>query len=380
MNVRGGILALVTACSAPATLPELTAAEKRDDAGDVDGAVAQYRVAQQKCGRLKPARRAKQACSDALLGEGEVLEHADRIGAAIATYLAIPARAEDDPTTAATATFRAGELLLRGGKIVEAWTALWRVVTDWPDEPHAGDAIKTLLDDGRTRDPRALADQISKLLTPLAETQVADNLVWSLADLNEHELANPQAALALYDRIPVDFPTSGLRDDARWFAGELARKLGDPKGAVTRLRALLATREVAIGPGSYFSIWLDDAQRELGKILRDDLGDLAGAAAAFRQLPKDYPDSILRDDALYELAVTLAASSGRSRRRVSRDRRARQARAGFEVRRAEQAARRRGGMPMTAAIRLHDVHKHYGRRDVLAGISLDVAPGAKSSA
>jgi phospholipid/cholesterol/gamma-HCH transport system ATP-binding protein len=31
----------------------------------------------------------------------------------------------------------------------------------------------------------------------------------------------------------------------------------------------------------------------------------------------------------------------------------------------------------SAAIRLHDVHKRYGRRDVLAGVSLDVAPGAR---
>ena len=30
-----------------------------------------------------------------------------------------------------------------------------------------------------------------------------------------------------------------------------------------------------------------------------------------------------------------------------------------------------------AAIRLHDVHKHYGRRDVLMGVSLDIAPGGK---
>jgi TolA-binding protein len=40
-------------------------------------------------------------------------------------------------------------------------------------------------------------------------------------------------------------------------------------------------------------------------VLRDSLHDLPGAAAAFRQLPKDYPASILRDDALFELAVTL---------------------------------------------------------------------------
>jgi TolA-binding protein len=298
-------LVLAMACSAPATLPELAAAEKRDDAGDVDGAIAQYRAAQQKCGALKPARRAKAACAEALLGEAEVQERANRVDAAVATYLAIPARTADDPTTAATATYRAGQLLLRTGKITDAWTYLWKTVTDYPDEALAADALKTLLDDGRTRDARALADEITKLITPLAETQVADNLVWSLAELTEHELANPAAARALYDRIPRDYPDSGLRDDARWFAAKLSEQLGDYAGAATRLRALLATREVAIGAGSYFSIWLDDAQLELGKILRDNLRDPAGAAAAFRQLPKDYPESILRDDALYELAVTL---------------------------------------------------------------------------
>jgi tetratricopeptide (TPR) repeat protein len=304
-------IAVMLACSAPATLPELAAAEKRDDAGDVDGAIAQYRAAQQKCGQLKPARRAKAACAEALLGEGEVQERANRIDAAVATYLAIPARTADDPTTAATATYRAGQLLLRANKITEAWTYLWKTVTDWPDEALAADALKTLVDDGRTRDARALADEITKLITPLAETQVADNLVWSLADLTEHELANPAAARALYDRIPRDYPDSGLRDDARWFAAKLSEQLGDYAGAATRLRALLATREVAIGAGSYFSIWLDDAQLELGKILRDNLNDPAGAAAAFRQLAKDYPDSILKDDALYELIMTLGKSGDR---------------------------------------------------------------------
>jgi hypothetical protein len=96
-----------------------------------------------------------------------------------------------------------------------------------------------------------------------------------------------------------------MRDDARWHAARISRLVGDPAGAAVRLRGLLATREVALGAGSYFSIWLDDAQLELGKLLRDDLHDLPGAAAAFRRLPDDYPASILRDDALYELAITL---------------------------------------------------------------------------
>jgi tetratricopeptide (TPR) repeat protein len=298
-------LALAVACSAPATLADLTTAEHRADAGDVDGAIAAYRTAQRTCHTLRPARRVQPACAEALLGEAEVLDHAGRIQQAIETYLAIPGRAGDDAMAASTAVYRAGELQLHEHQVTAAWTSLWHVVTEYPDEPVAADALRTLLSDGRRRDAKALADEISGVLTPLAETEVGDNLVWSLADLTEHELDNAAGARALYDRIPVDYPASGLTDDARWHAARISRLLHDPEGAVVRLRALLATREVALGAGSYFSVWLDDAQLELGRILRDDLHDLPGAIAAFRQLPKDYPASILRDDALYELAVTL---------------------------------------------------------------------------
>jgi TolA-binding protein len=306
--MRTWCFAVLLGCSAPATLPELVQAEKAADRGDVEGALRAYREAQIGCKRLRPERRARQACSEALLGEAEVYERAGRKDEAIKTYVAIPARVPDDDTTAATATYRAGKLLLESGKEVDAWTALWRVVTDYPDEQFAGDALEKLVDDGRKRDARALADQIGKLATPLAGTQVGDNLVWALADLSEHELANRAAARALYDRIPVDYPNSGLRDDARWHAARLSRELGDAAGAVQRLRGLLATREVSLMAGSYFSIWLDDAQLALGRILRDDIKDLPGAIAAFRKLPKDYPASILKDDALYELAKTLAQS------------------------------------------------------------------------
>lgn len=287
-------------------MTELTTAQQREDAGDVEGALVAYRAAQTKCGSLEPPRRARAACSEALLGEGEVLEHAQRSDEAIAVYLAIPAKAAGDDATASIATHRAGELLLRAGRTIEAWTALWKCVTDWPDEASAGDALRTLVEDGRRRDARALADQLGKVLTALAQTQVADNLLWSLADLTEHELDNLAAARAFYDQIPVDHPKSGLRDDARWHGARLSRAMSDPQGAVARLRGLVATREVAFGAGSYFSIWLDDGQLELGKVLRDDLGDTSGAIAAFEKLPKDYPASILKDDALWELAVTHA--------------------------------------------------------------------------
>src|SRR5688572_21545739 len=273
-------LSLAFACSAPATLPELKTAEARADQGDVEGALAAYRSAQTKCHTLEPERRAKAACGEALLGEAEVLERALRTQEAIDAYLAIPTKVRDDDVTAAIGVYRAGELLLKAKKTTDAWIALWRVVTEYPDEPSAADALKTLLVDGRGRDPRALGEQIAQLLSTLATTEVADNLVWSLADLYEHELANLEGARALYDRIPADYPKSGLRDDARWHAARISKAMKDPQGAVARLRALTATREVAFGAGSYFSIWLDDAQLELGRVLRDDLADLEGAKAA----------------------------------------------------------------------------------------------------
>ena len=69
--------------------------------------------------------------------------------------------------------------------------------------------------------------------------------------------------------------------------------------------ALYAVRTLAalLDRGLHVELVISDYGRRL---LRDELHDLAGAAAAFRRLPADYPASILRDDAAYELAVTLA--------------------------------------------------------------------------
>jgi tetratricopeptide (TPR) repeat protein len=312
--MRAMAVVLLASCSAPATLPELATAEARERAGDTDGAISAYRAAQRTCTQLQPPRRAKQACAEALLGEPEELDHAERDDQAIAAYLAVPAKAAQiaDPATSATALDRAGELLRRANKPGDATQAFWRVVREFPDEPVAADALKSLLDDARHAHADAFAAELDRALPQLVHTQIADNILYARADLDAHELADPAAARALYDRIPRDYPDSGLRDDARWYASQLSEQLGDWPGAAQRLRGLLATREVSWGTGSYFSIWLDDAQLELGKVLRDHLHDLPAAAAAFRQLPKDYPASILRDDALYELEITLLQAGDQS--------------------------------------------------------------------
>lgn len=288
------------ACSAPAPPAELPLAEARRRAGDSEGAARAYLQAQARwCGAA--SWRAATACAQAQLGEGELWEAAGEPGRAQAAYrraLASPA----NEAVAATAALRLGRLELAAGRVEAAWQVLWRAVGEFPDEPAAADALRLLVSDGRRRDPRALLHTLGTALTELAETGVADNLLWWMAELSERELGEPATARQLYDRIPSDTPRSGLRDDARWHAARLSRALGDPTGAATRLRALLATREVALGAGSYFSIWLDDAQLELGRILRDELSDPRAAAAELARLPRDYPSSILIDDALWERA------------------------------------------------------------------------------
>lgn len=293
-------------CSGPARNADLSAAEDAERRGDVEAALAAYRDAQTACPGKRPSRQERQVCAEAYLHHAELLERTGRVAEAAAAYERAASTLAGDPTAASTATYRAGRLRLDLGEDQRAYELLWRVVTHFPDEAHAADALRLVLVDGRRRNPRQLYEVLSGLVTPLARTGIADSLLYAMADLAEHELDDPRTALAMLDKIASSYPDSGLRDEAWWHGARLARAAGDARGAATRLRALLETREVSRIVGSYFSIWLDDAQLALGRILRDDLGELGSAAAAFARLPRDYPDSVLIDDARWELARTWA--------------------------------------------------------------------------
>ena len=308
---RALVLGVVAACSAPPVPAELARAYERERAGDRDGALAAYDAAATRCERTLTHHRTDADCGRALLGKGNLLAELGRTDEAIAVYVSIGERSHDDPPPSAEGLLRAGRLAYDAGRAAEAAGYLWAVVEQYPDEAFAGDALAYLVRRARTDAPRELWERLRTSYDALASTDVADNVLWELAGLATEELHDPDAAIALYDRIPIDHPTSGFRDDARWRGAQLARDRGDSAGAVRRLRGLLATREVAFGAGSYFSVWLDDAQLLVARIERDDLHDLDAAAAAFAALPRDYPASILVDDAWAELGA-LEETRGRA--------------------------------------------------------------------
>jgi TolA-binding protein len=130
---------------------------------------------------------------------------------------------------------------------------------------------------------------------------VGDNVLYERGMLlGRHERA--AEAVAIFDQLADAYPHSSLRDDGLWRAAELLRGGGDFEGALHRLRRILSTRKDAIITGSYNYLQLDDAQLLVGRIYLEDLHDPAHAAEAFELLADDYPESTLRDDALYDLA------------------------------------------------------------------------------
>ncbi len=300
--------AVVAACSAPALLGDLAEAERLERAGENEGALDAYQAAQTSCKRIRNHRIRRDTCAQAHIERAELLEDIGRKREAAAAYEATPAQLDSDPIPSAKAFFRAGRLRLELGEDERGYALLWKAVTNFPDTAYAIDALQKVFHDGRRRNARQLYQVLAELVDPLAGTDVADNILLAMAQLAEEDFGDDERALAHYDRIISEYKDGGLYDEALWHAARLARALGDPRGAVRRLRTLLATREVSFHVGSYFSVWLDNAQLELGIILRDDLHDPKSAIAAFKRLLRDYPDSILKDDAVFETAVAWKAA------------------------------------------------------------------------
>ena len=304
MKLAGLIAVALAACSGAPQLDELERAEASARAGDDQAALRAYLEAQTTCLRIDERLRRRAACADAHLGRAELLVDLGRQRDAAVAFERAAVALNDDPASRARAILRAGQLHLDLGDDRRAYEQLWRVVTEAPDQAFAADALTLLLRDGRRRNPSQLYQVLVELYERLATTELGDNLMFAMAQLAEEERGDLRLALSYHDTVAGRHRKSGLRDDSLWHGARLARKIGNAAGAERRLRALLATREVAWGAGSYFSVWLDNAQLELARVLRDDLRRPDAALAELARLPRDYPASILRDDALWERAVT----------------------------------------------------------------------------
>ena len=293
--------ALALAACSGAPLPgDFTAAQAREAARDDEGALALYRTAADHC-RRTVVRRAHDDCALALVREAQTLERLKRFAEAYRVWLEVP-QATSDGERAARALVRVASIAeseLHDDAAADKWA--WAVLERFPDRVPADQALLVAVRVGKRKDPAQLIERLRALAPRVEKTDLGDNVLWECAEL--YRLAgDAPSAIGLYDRLAGEYPHSGLRDDAWWHAAELLRAGGDSQGAIRRLQRLIDTRKDALITGSYNSVLLDDSVMLMGKIWLDDLHDAKQAENAFHMLAFDFPESILRDDALVELA------------------------------------------------------------------------------
>ena len=300
----GAVLLWAAGCAGPRTPRAVEDAQALERGGehDAEALAAWSRIADTLCAKAQMKGDPKDDCGLSLIHQAQLLENLGRTAEAAVLWETAADRA-GHPVNAARALARASELYAGPlGDPDHAARDAWKCIDHWPGEMPTDVALSVAVRLDRARDPRALLAKLDALAPRIARDDLVDNVRFAAAEIAEHELADPKDAVRRYDALAADYRRSSLRDDALWRAAHLLRDAGDPEGALKRLQLLLATRRRALITGSYNSEWLDDAQLLAGRIYLDDLHDPARAATAFLFLADDFKDSILRDDALLELA------------------------------------------------------------------------------
>lgn len=290
-------LAAVAGCSG-APLPADFAHAQSLESTDPERARTLYEAIDARC---QSEHLGHDDCALVAVRLAELAESSRRFADAERNWLRA-AEVTRQPRTAARALSRAAdvahvELHDDGAAVALAW----RTVEGYPDEIAADDALKLAIRIDEPQNWQALAARLGALYPRVVKFDVGDNVMFERGMLlSRHD--QPTEAVAVFDELADAYPHSSLRDDGLWRAAELLRARGDFEGALARLRRILASRKDALITGSYNYLQLDDAQLLVGRIYLDDLHDPARAAEAFELLADDYPESVLRDDALYDLA------------------------------------------------------------------------------
>lgn len=120
-----------------------------------------------------------------------------------------------------------------------------------------------------------------------------------------------EEALALYlataRRHP--YPHGPRTDDALFRASQIEERLGRWDRAIAHLREMLGPREASYSAASYERPKFPAAQMRIALLLRDRVGDRAAARAELVRLVDGFPDSTMRDDALW-IAARMARDDG----------------------------------------------------------------------
>lgn len=301
-------IGLATACApvyGEGYLEAVAAGKRAQHAGRFEEAATSFREAAAKATRVKDR-------DEAILLEARTYERMRDWRRASAAYERLLAVSPTGPR-AARAKFELAMLAIDLGDDDEGYRALERAAREHPTHGLSGTALLRVLEHEKAErgDDGALA-WIRKTQPAFAGTPQQQLLEYSYAKILE-ESGRTEAAHDAYVATATQhpYPSGPLTDDAWWRASLLAEELGRPELAIDHLRALLSPRESSHTMGSYERPRFAEAQMRIGVLQRDALQDPVAAREAFRHLYEAFPDSTLRDDALWAEARLLMAAGQR---------------------------------------------------------------------
>lgn len=299
-------LALVSGCApdpGEAYAKAFAEGQRAMAAGRYDEAGSAFARAAGEAHRLKDR-------DEALFQIGRAREDARDYAGAKKAYADVVATSPDGPRTV-RAEYALAYLEIEHGDPEAGYAALQKALFAHPDHGSADRALLELADRAEERGGAAgrvafLADAEARFRGTELHEQAGYRLGLALEAVGRKEDARERLILTA-EAHP--HPYGGLTDDAYWHAARLARELGRPKEALSLLERLLAPQERSTMNGSYIRRRFPPALLQMAVIYRDDLGDMASARKKLLELPSRFPDSTLRDDALWE-AARLAHRAG----------------------------------------------------------------------
>lgn len=180
----------------------------------------------------------------------------------------------------------------------------WRAMNHYPDEVAADEALVRVVRHNREQGRlKELVKDLWTLFRRFKRADIADNLLWTLGEIYEIDFKAPDHAVEIFEKLSSKKPHGPLTYDACIRAARLYRKLGKPLKALVFYAKILETKKDTWIVGTFASEFADDAQLEIGILRLDDMNDPAKAINEFRRLVEDFTTSILRDDALWWIAI-----------------------------------------------------------------------------
>ncbi|MCC6875478.1 MAG: tetratricopeptide repeat protein [Sandaracinaceae bacterium] len=238
---------------------------------------------------------------EALYAQARSLLRLDRRREALAILDEVAARRPVSRRTA-RALFDSALVRLELGEAERADSDLERVVRHYPDDGPASRALWYLLRARENQSPQERLRFLSRLYDEVGQHDVGDDLLDAEADLFL-EIGDRAGAVAALERLVREhaYPHGQRWDDALVRLADLAQEDGDHERAIALLTRLLEPHQRELPPGTTTLPTMPAARLRIARIYRDRLHDPVRAAHHFEGVTTQFPESLLRDDALFEL-------------------------------------------------------------------------------